>query len=871
MATSMPAARLTLAQMRRSAGRLASAGIAIAIGTAFVAATLLTGSLITGITHNQVTATFADADLVVFDDESLTSTDVEATRNVDGVAAADPQVPQFTELNHAGKSVWQQLLGVASDERLAALELADGAWPAANDEVALPPEVAERLGVGLGDVVASSRWILDDEPTTYEDGTEGYDGKQAVDKLTVTGFVDDPSHAYPGGGAAVLTQAAIADRLADETEPGKEPATGSILVALEDSADPAAVDAAIADAVPAARDVMTTEDYATKVVADMSGGADIIYLVFVLAFATIALVVAGLVIANTFQVLVAQRARTLALLRCVGASTGQLYRSVLLEAVILGTLASLAGIIGGTALVQAGLMIAPAFDLEVALPESVGLSAGVFIWPLVVGVGVTLASALAPARSAARVAPLAALRPADAPTLRKGAGRVRAVFATLATLGGFAAIAGGIAVALRTDGSADPTLPVAAVVGGGCLSLIGVIVGSVFWLPKVTAGIGRLVGATGPSARLATANTLRNPRRTAATATALLIGVTLVGMMTTGAATARVTMDNELDSMYPVDIQVATTTSDDDGQQAMMPPAVTEAVAGVEKLEAVAQVTTASVEAPDARWLTFDVVAADPDELRAVVNDPDELSDLRPGTLVVPASLATTHEIDGLDEIVLEGPGGTTTLDVVTGDLTYGTAFIVTKDLASIYPDLRSNEVWAGVAAEQDVATAVSAVQDAVSTTDEVVDVGAAVAERESIQQVIDVILALVVGLLGVAVLIALIGVANTLSLSVIERTRESAMLRAIGLSKAQLRTMLAIEGMLIAGVGAVLGIVLGLVYGWAGAISVLTSIGDVSLVVPWAEIAVVLGIALVAGLVASVAPARAAVRTHPVAALAAE
>ncbi|GAB2467614.1 FtsX-like permease family protein [Promicromonospora xylanilytica] len=871
MATSMPAARLTLAQMRRSAGRLASAGIAIAIGTAFVAATLLTGSLINSITQNQVTATFADADLVVFGDESLTPADLEATRNVDGVAAADPQVPQFAELNHAGKSVWQQLIGVASDERLAALELTDGAWPAADDEVALPPDVAERLGVGLGDVVASSRWVMDDEPTTFEDGSEGYDGTQVIDKLIVTGFVDDPFHAYPGGGAAVLTQAAIADRLTDETEPGEEPAVGAIVVALDGSADAAETDAAIADAVPGARDVMATEEYSTKVVADMSGGADIIYLVFVLAFAAVALVVAGLVIANTFQVLVAQRARTLALLRCVGASTGQLYRSVLLEAVVLGTIASLVGITGGTALVQAGLMVAPAFDLDVALPEAVDLSAAVFVWPLVVGIGVTLASALAPARSAARVAPLAALRPADAPTLRKGAGRLRAVFAALATLGGLAAIAGGVSTALGSDGSADPTLPLAAVVGGGCLSLIGVIVGSVFWLPKVTAGIGRFVGAAGPSARLATANTLRNPRRTAATATALLIGVTLVGMMTTGAATARTTLDNELDTLYPVDIQVATTTSDDDGQQATMPPAVTDAVGGVEKLAAVAQVTTASVDTPDGRRPAIDVLAADPDELRGVVNDPDGLRDLRPGTLVVPEELARTQEIDGLDEIVLDGPGGTTTLHVVTADLTYGTAFVTAQDLAVVHPDLRPNEVWADVAGEQEVESAISAVQDAVATTDEVVDVGAAVAERDSIQQVIDIILALVVGLLAVAVLIALIGVANTLSLSVIERTRESAMLRAIGLSKAQLRTMLAIEGMLIAGVGAVLGIVLGLLYGWAGAISVLSSVGDVSLVVPWAEIAAVLGIALLAGLVASVAPARAAVRTHPVAALAAE
>jgi putative ABC transport system permease protein len=152
-----------------------------------------------------------------------------------------------------------------------------------------------------------------------------------------------------------------------------------------------------------------------------------------------------------------------------------------------------------------------------------------------------------------------------------------------------------------------------------------------------------------------------------------------------------------------------------------------------------------------------------------------------------------------------------------------------------------------------------------------VVEVTGAVVQRQSYQQVIDVILGIVVGLLAVAVVIALIGVANTLSLSVIERTRENAMLRAIGLSKAQLRSMLAIEGMLIAGVGAALGVVLGVLYGWAGATTALSAMGDVPLVIPWADVAMVLGVALVAGLLASVVPARAAVRTHPVAALAAE
>ncbi len=866
MASSMPAARLTLGQMRRSAGRLASAGIAIAIGTAFVAATLLAGNLITRTTYAQVSAGLASSDLVVFDDAaSLTQADVEAARGVEGVAAADAQGTTYTELNHAGRSIFQIVVGGASDARLTPLELSDGEWPATGDEIALPEDVATRLGIGLGDDVSSSRWVMDSEPTKLEDGSETYEGEEVIDKLTVVGLVQDPFDAYSAmGGAAVVSAPTFTQWRTDEAGPETSD-IGTIVVALDDTAAADAVRTALADAVPAATEVTTTEEHAEQVVATMSGGQDVIFLVFVMAFAAVALVVAGLVIANTFQVLVAQRSRTLALLRCVGADTGQLYRSVLLEAAILGILASLAGIVLGTALVQGGLMVAPAFDLGVPLPESITLSAPVFIAPLAVGILVTLVAALAPARAASRVAPLAALRPTDAPTLRKGAGRFRAVLATLMTVGGFASMA--LGVSQGTQGALEVGL--LAAVGGGSISLIGVIIGSVFWLPKVAAGIGRLVGAAGPSARLAAANTLRNPRRTAATSTALLIGVTLVGMMTTGAASARITLDNELDAQFPVDVDVATTTYDGD-QMAAMPGAVNAAVDSVEGLRSTAAVTEAWLTTTD-EDIAVTAVAVAPDQLRDVVNTPQDFDALRPGTLVVPEAVAENYGFEGVDEVALTGPGGETTLDVVTVDAQYAYAFLVPQDLATIYPDLEPNRVWASVAEGQDVADTLAAVQDEVSTTEEVVEVTGAVVQRQSYQQVIDVALGIVVGLLAVAVVIALIGVANTLSLSVIERTRENAMLRAIGLSKGQLRTMLAIEGMLIAGVGAVLGIVLGLLYGWAGATTALSSIGNVPLVVPWADIAVVLGVALVAGLVASVVPARAAVRTRPVAALAAE
>src|SRR5690606_24640756 len=329
----------------------------------------------------------------------------------------------------------------------------EGDWPQGPTDVALPTDVAERLGLGVGDTVNANRWLVDPEPTVQEDGSTWYDNQEITEKLTVTGLVEDPYQAYAlTGGMADVSAATLDQWVADDSGPDSSPTYDALLVALDDPAALEEARQALVEAVPSATDVLTTQEYAEQAVAEMSGGQNIVFLVFVLAFAGVALVVAGLVIANTFQVLVAQRSRMLALLRCIGAGTGQLYRSVLLEAAILGLVAALAGVVLGVLLVQAGLLVAPSFDLGVPLPGAVTVNAAVVLVPLAVGVLVTLAAAVTPARAASRVAPLAALRPSDAPTLR-GAGKVRAVLAGLLTVGGVALLGGGMV--LGRTGQAD--------------------------------------------------------------------------------------------------------------------------------------------------------------------------------------------------------------------------------------------------------------------------------------------------------------------------------------------------------------------------------------------------------------------------------
>ncbi|WP_455604587.1 ABC transporter permease [Cellulosimicrobium funkei] len=848
--------RLTLAQMRRSIGRLVAAGVAIVIGTAFVTATLIAGNVITQTTNDSIAAQYADADLVVSAPDDLTAPDVEALRSVPGVEAVDATSFTYLDLSHGAKRVFQLGVPAPSDPRFEALEVVEGSMPTASGQVSLPTAVAERLGVGIGDTVTSSRNVWD------ETAPDGGDYTEVRDELTVVGTTDDPYGAYAQmGGAVVVPAEDVAAWEAAQATPDDPARTySSAMVALAPGTDLETARAELVAASPDGAKAVTPDEHAQEQARKMTGDQDVFTYV-ILSFAAVALLVAALVIANTFQVLVAQRTRTLALLRAVGANKSQLARSVLTEATILGVVSSLAGIVLGGLLTQIALLVARGADLGVPVPATITVTPVVVLVPLVVGTLVTVVASLAPARAATRVAPLEALRPADAPSILRGGGRVRLVIASLLTLGGVAVLAGGIWLGL-TD---KPEIGLLAGVAGGALSFVGVLVGAVYWLPAVVSFVGRLLAGTGSTARLATANTLRNPRRTTATSTALLIGVTLVAMMSTGAASARTSLDAALDDQYPVDVMLATDAYGSTGEP--VPSDVVRAVSGTEGVSRVVELYAATVTMPDGTETSFHGV--DPDAARSVVRTPDDLAAFGPGTFLLSEGEAENYGLADGETAELTGPTGET-LDVVvrTGGIGSG-GLLTVDDARAVDPTSLMSRLWVGLDDTGAAAQVVPAIQDAVVESDTPVEVAGIAVERAAMQSVIDTILGVIVGLLAVAVVIALIGVANTLSLSVIERRRESATLRAIGLSRSQLRWMLAIEGMLIAGVGAVLGIVLGVLYGWAGAATALSVMGDVSLAVPWRDIALVLVVALVAGLVASVVPGRTAARTSPVAALA--
>ncbi|HEY0117246.1 MAG TPA: ABC transporter permease, partial [Cellulomonas sp.] len=360
--------RLTLAQMRRSIPRLVAAGLAIAIGTAFVAATLLAGDVMHRTGRDAVTAQYGQADVVV--SAGVTGAALDAVRALPGVAAADLLVPVGIELRSGRQDRFQMMVPAVSDERLTALRIATGRAPAASGEIALPQRAADAFHAAVGDTLTAV-W--------QEQGT-GDAWVEKTQTVTLVGIADDPHGAWTSSGGAGMVLGADAarwNRVASLSDVGDV----DLLAAAAPGTSATALRDEVAAAMPSAT-VLTRDDAAANQMKKLGDGGDQALVTVVLGFAAIAMLVAALVIANTFQVLVAQRTRTLALLRAVGARRSQLRASVLIEATLLGLTASVAGIVGGTALAQAMLSVLRRTSIDAPLPAAVHVTWQVVVVPL---------------------------------------------------------------------------------------------------------------------------------------------------------------------------------------------------------------------------------------------------------------------------------------------------------------------------------------------------------------------------------------------------------------------------------------------------------------------------------------------------------
>jgi putative ABC transport system permease protein len=576
---------------------------------------------------------------------------------------------------------------------------------------------------------------------------------------------------------------------------------------------------------------------------------------FLLVFGFVAVFVGAFIIFNTFSMLVAQRTKELALLRAVGASRGQVTRAVMGEALGVGVLAGTTGLGLGFGLAQLLRVLLSAFG--VSLPASgLSLDAQAVIWSYVVGIAVTLVAAYGPARRAGRVPPVAALR--DDVAMPARSLRLRVVAGSVVTLAGAGLTAGGLARALSGASTA-------ALTGAGAAT---VFVGAAMLAPGVSRPVVRLLAAPFPAifgapGRLAKQNALRSPRRTAATASALMIGLALIGAVSVLNSSARVSIDNAVAtgfgadyvvtsrSFVPFGTEVTTALADVPGVSAAVPLYVASA-----KLSGRVQFVTAGDAGGIARALRLSVVAG-------AANGRG---------LLVPEAFATAHHLKPGGAVPVQFEDGYTARVLVSGIFATSQIFSNVVLPPGLYRAHVSrpfvNDVFltlqkgAGSAVRKDLDSVLAGYPN-LKLLDQT-------GLKQDVKGQIATLTNIVLALLLLAVIIAAIGIVNTLALSVVERTREIGLLRAVGTSRRQLRRMVRLEAVVISVFGALLGLVLGVAFGAALRRS-LASDGFSALSIPVAQLVAYLAGAAVIGIVAAVWPAWRASRLNVLTAIAFE
>ncbi|MEJ5915241.1 FtsX-like permease family protein [Pseudokineococcus sp. 1T1Z-3] len=861
--------RLSLAQIRHTAGRLLASATAVVIAVAFVVVTLVGGATSTAGVRGALAAPYVGADLVVKPSGQLPpgSEDdpfalppslagaADAVRGVDGVAAVavDPDLAVELAVDDASGSTYVSVQAVEPPgSPLRWQHVSAGRLPERLGEIA----VSDRVAAAVGDVVTV---VPPTSPPTGEP-TEGSAAEGSPEPPThpaedveVVGVLDtdgDPQ-------ASLMPQAAVTS---DQAAAWAVWPAARLRVAAAPGTGTQALSAAVTQVAGKALGVPVTtspaEEVVDRAVDEQTGGA-LELVALLLAFAVVALLVAGLVIANTFAVLLAQRTRELALLRCVGASRAQVRRGVLAEALVAGLVASALGTAAGVALVATGLAVAGRLDLPVPLADL-----AVPWWAVLAGMAtgtlVTVLAATSPARAATRVSPLAAMRPLDKAPLRSGGGLLRLVL-------GLVLLVPGAAVLAVASARGELVLGVAA----GVPTFLGVVLLCHRVVPPVVGLAGRLAARLGGvPGRVAAGNAVRVPRRTAATATALLVGVTLVSTFLVGAASTRATVTERLAAQYPADVVVLGIDLflGDDGSEAGLPAELAPQVGDVDGVTRASEVTGAEVDL-DGLAVTALGLDAGTD---AVVRSPSAVAPADGEVRVGPGYASLNGLTDG-QVVVATGAAGSADLVVRVGGSS-DWPVVATAQLDRLAGTAPVVQVW-GRLADPDGAGTLATVDAVGAVATEAVPgavVQGAALVRQGLDDVLETLLLVVTGLLGVAVVIALVGVGSTLSLSVVERRQEIGLLRALGLPASGVRRTLLWEAGLVAGVASVLGVALGVVFGVAGTSAALASEASVVVDVPWLRVLAVVAAATTAGMLASALPARRAGCIPPVAAMAA-
>jgi putative ABC transport system permease protein len=760
---------------------------------------------------------------------------LEAVRAVPGVAAASPYVGGYFQLvkpdgSFLGGSGGPNPEGFAwvPDQQLNPYRLVEGRAPTADDEIAIDKNSAKLGPFKVGDVV-----------NTLSIGP--------ARKYTVVGIMRFGRADSAGG----LSVSALAPQAADQVfEAGGE--IDQILVRSNSGVADETLRADIMRAVNDERLQVETGRKLGAIRANQIKERLGTFTTLLVGFAIVSLFVGAFIITNTFAILVAQRARELALLRAIGASRRQVFVSVLAEAGAVGLIGGFVGLAFGV-LTAIGLRRAfQAFGIN--LP-----SAGLVLAPrtvavaFMVGFGVTVATSIGPALRASRVPPVAAMREAAfeaVVSLR----RRYLVGSALAIIGILIVLAG-----VRGDGHIR-RVAVGAVLLIGAFTALG---------PILSSTVGRVFGrplrfVAGQTGRMAAENAVRNPRRTATTALALTVGVAVVCVIQVFTSSFARQVTSAVDEQFSADFIVGNPN---------FIPISTDVAAELSTIDGVERVASIRVGRAKLGADESFFIAVDPAFITGIVALPivsGKLSDLTRGTLAMDAAKATDAGLALGDAVTVTMPkSGVTTLRLVAmvdgnqlAAITRGGDVLISTDTYNDgYTEALDYQVFVKAKSNTDLRALTKRLETTLQPypTARLTD---PVQYKASLEGQLRQFVSIIYLLLALSVLIASIGIANTLTLSVLERRREIGLLRAIGAHRRQIRTMIRLESVLIAIVGATLGLILGVAMGMA-MVRALRGEGFTTIVVPWWLIASAGLGATVLGVVAAVRPARRAAKAN--------
>ncbi|WP_367836289.1 ABC transporter permease [Streptomyces rochei] len=840
--------RTALRNVLAHKARLLMTVLAVMLGVAFVSGTLVFTNTISGALQNSSAKGFDHVDVAVTpefqeaegdkvgEQPELTQALVEDSASVPGAASAIGVVSGFTAVADKDGDLigdgWSTKGGNYWGEKDPRYPLTDGRAPKGEGEILIDSKTAGRTGYGVGDTVRMS-----------------VDGPVITPKVVGVFTTDDGSVA--AGGSLTLFDTATAQKLF-----GKAGTYDEIDVKAKDGVTQAALKAELDKALP--KDLVETTtaeklagDQAEAIASSMSGMKQ-----GLLVFAGIALFVGTFIIANTFTMLVAQRTKELALMRAVGASRRQVTRSVLIEAFVVGVVAAVTGLLAGIG-IGAGMRALMSSMGEVVPDGPLVVSAGTVVAALAVGVLVTMLAAWLPGRRAAKIPPVAAMSSVHAKATTKS-------LVLRNTLGALVSAAGiAVVLAATTMGGSDGQAPMGL---GAVLLIIGVFILTPLLSRPLIAAAAPVLRLFGVSGKLARQNSVRNPRRTAATASALMIGLTLITGMTVMAGSLQKSIDKMASAAIEADYVVSMANGN------WLSPDVSEKLAGADGVTAVSPLRNSPAR-----------IGGDTEYLTGVNGSTiGELTDLKVEQ--------GAFEVGGT-EVVVDGD------TAKENGWKAGSAFTVAYEdgekqrltVAGVY---EGNDMLRGIMVDNAVLTPHLTdpvdMQVMVKMSD-----GASSAAKDSLQQALDtnpaikiqdkkdisneiakmftLMLNMLYGLLAMAVIVAVLGVINTLAMSVFERSQEIGMLRAIGLDRKGIKRMVRLESLVISLFGGVLGIGLGVFFGWAAGELMGSTIATYELVLPWGRMGVFLLLAAVVGVLAALWPARRAARLNMLQAIKAE